>query len=197
LILQNSPVPRTRRFSGRSVITAAKEAVLTIDLADRLCGPGQMRKVGKQWSALCPLPDHEEKTPSFTVDPAKNLWFCHGCLRGGDVVRLARDAWGYLESEDAMAAAELLHEFGHEIPPRPASWHRRQSRQEQARRAIEESKISRVQRRIYRWILAPPLANIADETERLNEARHAWEDAGYIARLLVYQARGLKPGEAA
>jgi hypothetical protein len=189
LIVHDSAAPRTQRFSGRSVIKAAKEAVLTIELADRLCGPGQMRKAGKQWTALCPLPDHEEKTPSFTVDPAKNLWFCHGCLRGGDVVRLARYAWGYREAEDAMAAADLLHEFGHEIPRRPDSWHRRQSRQEKIRAAIEEAKIRRVQRRIYRWILAPPLVNIEGDGERLDEARHAWEDAEQIARLLVARAR--------
>jgi hypothetical protein len=79
----------------------------------------------------------------------------------------------------------LLMEFAHEVPPRPPSWHGRQSRQERARRAIESAKVRRVQRRIYRWILAPPLANIEDEDERREEIGEAWEDAGKIARLLV------------
>jgi DNA primase len=63
--------------------------------------------------------DHEDKTPSFTINPEKNLWFCHGCLRGGDVVELARFAWGYEKREVAMAAADLLHEFGHPRPEQP------------------------------------------------------------------------------
>jgi hypothetical protein len=49
------------------VIEAAKEAVPTIDLADLLCGPGKMRRAGDRWVARCPLPGHEDRTPSFTV----------------------------------------------------------------------------------------------------------------------------------
>jgi hypothetical protein len=166
----------------RSVIDEAKEAVPTIDLADRLAGPGRMRRVGTEWATNCVLPDHEDRSPSFTVNPEKNVWFCHGCVRGGDVVKLAALAWGH--DNAAMAAADLLREFGHDTPPRPASWHRKQTHQERARRAIEQAEVRRVQRRIYRWIIAPPLANIADERERMEEARHAWEDAGQVARLL-------------
>jgi len=36
---------------------------------------------------LCPL--HEDHKPSFLVDPLKNLFYCYGCGRGGDVIRLA------------------------------------------------------------------------------------------------------------
>jgi DNA primase len=34
---------------------------------------------------LCPL--HEDRKPSFLVDPLKNLFYCYGCGRGGDVIR--------------------------------------------------------------------------------------------------------------
>ncbi len=183
----------TRKYRGVSSvrpIDAAKEAVPTIDLADRLCGPGGLRRVGKEWAGRCPLPDHEDRSPSFTVNPEKNVFFCHGCLRGGDVVKLAQLAWDYSEREMAMAAAQLLHEFGHEMPPRHPAWHRRQSRQESARRAMEQAAIRRVQRRIYRWILAPIIATVEDEDERLEEAAHAWADAETVARNIVYYARG-------
>jgi hypothetical protein len=70
-----------------NTIEAAKEAVPVIDLADLLIGPGQMRRVGKEWVARCPLPDHEDRVPSFSVSTEENLWYCHGCVRGGDVVR--------------------------------------------------------------------------------------------------------------
>jgi hypothetical protein len=52
--------PERRGVSRRTVITEAKEKVATIDLADLLCGPGKMRKVGARWVAQCPLPSHEE-----------------------------------------------------------------------------------------------------------------------------------------
>ena len=36
---------------------------------------------------LCPL--HDDRRPSFLVDPHKNLFYCYGCGRGGDVIRFA------------------------------------------------------------------------------------------------------------
>jgi hypothetical protein len=39
------------------------------------------------------------------------------------VVDLAAAAWGYGRGEMAMAAADLLREYGHPIPERPASWY--------------------------------------------------------------------------
>ena len=128
--------PERRGVSRRSVIKEAKTLVPTLDFADRLCEQAQMRKVGKEWAARCPLPDHEDRSPSFAVNPEKNVWFCYGCLRGGDVVELARFAWGYDKSEVAMAAANLLHDFGYEIPERPASWYRKQHRQDPVRREL-------------------------------------------------------------
>jgi len=38
-----------------------------------------------RWMGLCPL--HTDHTPSFLVDPHKNLFYCYGCGRGGDVIR--------------------------------------------------------------------------------------------------------------
>jgi DNA primase len=40
-----------------------------------------------RWMGLCPL--HHEDTPSFLVDPDKNLFYCFGCGSGGDVIRFA------------------------------------------------------------------------------------------------------------
>ncbi len=175
--------PERRGVSRRMVIEEAKDKVETIALADRLCGPGQMRRVGKEWAALCPLPDHRERTPSFTVDPAKDVWFCHGCLRGGDVVELARFAWGYDKHEAAMAAAQLLTEFGHELPPRPPAWFRKQERQASARQVLEAAKIAHLQRRVFRRFM-PLLEAIEDEQERLEEPERLWEAAGEIAALI-------------
>ncbi len=35
----------------------------------------------------CPL--HDDRQPSLLVDPHKNLFYCYGCARGGDVIRFA------------------------------------------------------------------------------------------------------------
>jgi DNA primase len=175
--------PERRSLSVRSVIEEAKAQVETIDLADRLCGPGQLRRRGGEWVGLCPLPDHDERTPSFTVNPDKDVFFCFGCLRGGDVVELARFAWGYDKSEVAMAAAQLLSEFGHEIPERPPAWAAKQERQAPARQALEDAKIAHLQRRVFRRFM-PLLEIVEDEQERQAEAEHLWDAAREIAVLI-------------
>jgi DNA primase len=42
---------------------------------------------GGRWMGLCPL--HSDHRPSFLVDPNKDLFYCYGCGRGGDVIRFA------------------------------------------------------------------------------------------------------------
>src|SRR5215217_3694363 len=107
----------TRRTTGRperrgvskrqrSLIEEAKAKVETIALADLLCGPDKMRRVADKWVARCPLPDHEDRSPSFVVYPEPRGWYCFACQEGGDVVELARHAWGIDRAD--TAAAEVL-----------------------------------------------------------------------------------------
>ncbi len=169
----------TRNLRGVSMvrpIDAAKEAVSIIDLADRLCGPGGLRRVGKEWAGRCPLPDHEDRSPSFTVNPEKNVFFCHGCLRGGDVVTLAQLAWGYDERDMAMVAANLLHEFGHEIPARPPAWHRKQERQKSVRSAVKHTVKANYKRQVFKYCILPNLMLGGDEGEREAEISRVWAE---------------------
>jgi DNA primase len=80
-----------------------------ISLLDYLQGQGwkpARRWAGDRLLGLCPLhPDHR---PSFLVDPNKNLFYCYGCGRGGDVIRLAELYHG-VRFVDAMA---LLRHWG-------------------------------------------------------------------------------------
>ncbi|HET6262471.1 MAG TPA: DNA primase, partial [Chloroflexia bacterium] len=66
----------------------------------------KLRKAGRVFKGLCCF--HQEKTPSFTVDPAKGLYYCHGCGKGGDVFRFIQEADGLTFSESAQKVADRV-----------------------------------------------------------------------------------------
>ncbi len=160
---------------GRKVIEQAKEKVPVEALAERLAGePGERR--GREVYYKCPLPDHDDQTPSFAVNAERGVWFCFGCGRGGDVVSLAAFVWGYGEGEMVMAAAQLLHEFGHPIPARPQSWHRKQARQARVRDAIRQRRVEVLRRRLFRTCMLPLIRATVPEDELRAEMERAWRD---------------------
>lgn len=61
-----------------------------------------LRQKGNQWKGLCPF--HQEKTPSFTVTPAKQMFHCFGCGRGGDAVKFVMD----FENKTYPEALEII-----------------------------------------------------------------------------------------
>jgi len=59
--------------------------------------------------ARCPLPDHDDKTPSFRYNLADGWWKCFGCGRGGsDVIKFACAYWGLSWPHDFPLALERL-----------------------------------------------------------------------------------------
>ena len=176
------PTPSRRGISHRSVIDAAKETVSTLGLAEHLAAEQgkQLRRADRELLVSCLLPDHEDRTPSFAVNPEKDLWFCHGCVRGGDAIELARFAWGI--DNPAIAAAEVLLTFGHEIPPRPAAWFRKQERQRPVRDAIGRARFEHLRRRLYRVYFRPLVIAIEDEEDRRHDEQVLWEATETLAR---------------
>ncbi|HEX6567597.1 MAG TPA: DNA primase, partial [Acidimicrobiales bacterium] len=61
-----------------------------------------LRRVGRQWSGLCPF--HSEKTPSFSVNPNENVFYCFGCQARGDVFDFVMEK----EQVDFPSAVERL-----------------------------------------------------------------------------------------
>jgi hypothetical protein len=180
--------PERRGVSTRTVVGEAKAKVSTLDLAGLLCGPGQLRQLGERWVARCPLPQHQDRSPSFTVYPETDSFFCFGCLVGGDVIELARHAWGYDKAEVATAAAILLMEFGHEVPPRPTTWFARQERQAPVLDALENILVRSTRRRLFkRW--APYIAAIEDDAERHREEAQIWDELLPVAKMVVARRR--------
>jgi DNA primase len=54
-----------------------------VEIVDIISSHVQLKKAGRLFKGLCPF--HNEKTPSFTVDPEKQLYHCFGCGEGGNV----------------------------------------------------------------------------------------------------------------
>jgi hypothetical protein len=175
--------------SRQTVIGEAKAKVSTLDFADWLGAEqgGRWHQVGAEWMRNCVLNDHEDRTPSFAVDPQKNVWFCHGCLRGGDVITLAQRAWDIGRAD--VAAAEVLLTFGHQIPQRPPAWFAKERRQQGVREALDEVKVRIAQRRLFR-IFEPYLSRIKDPEVRLEEADTIFSELYPIACMVVAQMEG-------
>jgi len=75
-------------------------------LPDIVAGHMQLKKAGRVFKGLCCF--HQEKTPSFTVDPEKELYYCHGCGEGGDVFSFLQKTEGLNFAESAQRLADRL-----------------------------------------------------------------------------------------
>jgi len=62
------------------LLAEIKEKVDIVEIVSRYLS---LKRVGKNYKALCPF--HQEKTPSFTVSPEKQFFYCFGCGASGDV----------------------------------------------------------------------------------------------------------------
>jgi DNA primase len=86
---------RIKDESVRAVVAAA-------DMVEVVSGRTALRKAGARYSGRCPF--HEERTPSFSVNPVDKLYHCFGCGKGGDVISFVRET----ESVDFVGAVEWL-----------------------------------------------------------------------------------------
>lgn len=81
------------------------------DIVDVVSSRLQLKKTGKNYSACCPF--HKEKTPSFSVSPDKQFYYCFGCGAGGN-------ALGFMMDHDNLdfpqAVEELAKAAGMEVP---------------------------------------------------------------------------------
>jgi DNA primase len=83
---------------------SVRETVAAADMVEVVSARTQLRRSGARWTGLCPF--HDEKTPSFSVNPADKLYYCFGCGAGGDVISFVRET----EQLDFAQAVEWLAE---------------------------------------------------------------------------------------
>ena len=72
------------------------------DIVDVVGGYFPLKRAGSAWRACCPF--HQEKTPSFQVNPQRQIFKCFGCGAGGSVFRFVMD----YEHVDFVTAAKKL-----------------------------------------------------------------------------------------
>lgn len=63
---------------------AVSEIKLRIDIVDFITDYLELKRSGRNFKGLCPF--HAEKTPSFTVNPDRQMFHCFGCGAGGDII---------------------------------------------------------------------------------------------------------------
>lgn len=101
------------------------------DIVEVVSAHTDLRRQGARYVGLCPF--HEERTPSFSVEPQEKLYHCFGCGVGGDVIKFVEEKEGLGFSD----AVELLADrYGVELEreqedPRAEARRQRRRRLEQ------------------------------------------------------------------
>jgi len=164
------------------------------DLVEIVSAHVALRKRGKNLVGLCPF--HNEKTPSFHVDPAKQLWHCYGCGEGGDV-------FSFVEKIDGVSfreALELLAQKAGVRVPGPERMARELSEREKLLHAnsvacaFYRSRL-RESARAMEYLAKRGLTESAIEKYRLGYAPDAWDElAKHLAGQRVAASDAVKAG---
>lgn len=145
----------------------------------------KLRKAGAEFVGLCPF--HKEKTPSFCVHPGKQVYHCHGCAAGGDVIKFAMG----IEHIAFPEALQLLADrYGVAIGAKPTREQNRNWRKTAKERELVEH---------FRLVEGVPIDDAAIEYARQNRKYKAWlkrdlanahaVTAALIAMLAIAQQR--------
>lgn len=98
-----------------SVIRYSDEIIEEIrinnDIVDVVSEYVRLEKKGKNYFGLCPF--HREKTPSFSVESIKQIFYCFGCGKGGNVFQFI----SLVENIDYIEAVKLLADRARIILP--------------------------------------------------------------------------------
>ena len=92
----------------------------------------RLKKTGKDFAGLCPF--HQEKTPSFTVSPLKQIFYCFGCGKGGDVFNFVMD----MEKCEFPEALRIVAEKCGISLPRPKERSAEERKENQQRSVLVE-----------------------------------------------------------
>jgi len=100
-------------FIPEDKISEIKQAAEIVDIVSEAV---LLKKAGKNFVGLCPF--HTEKTPSFTVSPDKQIFYCFGCGAGGNVFSFLMKQEGLSFPETAR---RLAKRYAIDLPIKPLS----------------------------------------------------------------------------
>ncbi|MBL4798872.1 MAG: DNA primase [Oleispira sp.] len=98
-------------MAGRIPQNFIDDLISRLDIIDVVSARTRLKKAGKNYSACCPF--HNEKTPSFTVSPDKQFYYCFGCGATGSALKFVMEFDG-LEFPDAVE--KLAGDLNIEVP---------------------------------------------------------------------------------
>jgi DNA primase len=158
--------PMTDVDIGRDSVARVREAA---DILDIVGDHVRLKKRGRGWEGLCPF--HEEKTPSFSVDPDKGLYYCFGCHQGGDVFKFVMQ----LEHLNFPETVErLARRYGVKLPPRSPETKKRREAGDRQRALLEEAQ------RFFAGCLEDAEGSEArSELDRRGFQKSSWREFGF------------------
>ncbi|MFN2492077.1 MAG: CHC2 zinc finger domain-containing protein, partial [Pyrinomonadaceae bacterium] len=147
----------------------------------------QLKKKGANWMACCPF--HKEKTPSFSVSPAKEIFYCFGCHKGGSVFNFVME----MERVSFPEAIKLVAEKSGMPLPKLVDDGRFEARRHEADEVIELNKWalewweqqleSSAEARIARdYLLRREITEETIKTFRLGYAPDSWDTLSIYLR---------------
>ena len=116
-------------MAGRIPQSFIDELLARVDVVDVVDSRVKLKKTGKNYSACCPF--HNENTPSFTVSPDKQFYYCFGCGASGTALRFVMEFDG-LSFPDAVE--KLADQMNMAVPREAAS--QREVQQEQEHQSL-------------------------------------------------------------
>ncbi len=100
-----------------------QELIARVDIVDVVGRHVELKRGGANWMGLCPF--HAEKSPSFSVAPAKQFYYCFGCGASGDAIRFLTEHLGLSFVE---AVRDLAGRVGLSVPEEQVSPEERERR---------------------------------------------------------------------
>jgi len=113
-----------------------QELISRVDIVDIVGRHVELKRGGANFMGLCPF--HGEKSPSFSVSPSKQFYYCFGCGASGDAIRFLTEHLGLSFVE---AVRELAQGVGLEVPEEQVSPEERQRRDTLRQRRLNLSEV--------------------------------------------------------
>lgn len=179
MVEKTTALSEDRRYGFRKSLEVVKEGVALHEYAATLT---QLKSFGNDgwWIGKCPVPEHEDRNPSFYVIPIPEPHVhCYGCGLHGDIFDLFQVVEG---GELWEAMIDLAQRYDVELPRRSERWHEWNG--EKYRRLTEMRDVfADSYRRRYFKMYRDHLAAIEDPSEREEEARIIWRDLWPLTRM--------------